>query len=206
MLKPIAMLSCWIALAAMFVPAYAVANTVDTTATLEANKRLAMRYYDAARSGQYDVIDQIFAEHYVRHNQSEPESKAPPQGELARRLHRHMPDMRSRIDVMLAEGDLVAVHWWVQGHPGEMSIKIMRLLTGRAGPVTHAGVNIFRIKNGRIIENWNVRDDLALWTQLGLFRMYGLAGFLAGVLLTVIASRLRRRRSASRAGTRSPII
>jgi hypothetical protein len=113
-----------------------------------------------------------------------------------------MPDLQGKYDVIVAEGDLVAVHWWLQGHPGELPIKIMRMLTGRTGPVIHTGVNIFRIRDGRIVENWNVRDDLALWSELGLFRMYGLAGFVAGFVVGVVAGRLRRRRTASLAALR----
>ncbi len=37
--------------------------------------------------------------------------------------------------------------------------------TGKA--VEFAGVNIFRIRDGKIVEIWNHRDDLGLMQQLG---------------------------------------
>jgi hypothetical protein len=49
-----------------------------------------------------------------------------------------MPDLKGKYELIVAEDDLVAVHWWLQGHPGEFPIKIMRMLTGRTGPVIHA--------------------------------------------------------------------
>jgi predicted SnoaL-like aldol condensation-catalyzing enzyme len=171
------------------------ASASDTAAAVEANKRLVMRFYDSALNGRYEEIDRIFAEHYVRHNQSEWTSVAPPQSPLARSLHNHMPDQKATFDVILAEGDLVAVHWRLQGNPGDLPIKILRTVVGPRGPVTGTGMNIFRIRDGRIVENWNDRDDLALWTQLGLFRWYGIGGFIAGALVAVLIGRLRRRRA-----------
>ena len=201
-MKTIALVCGWTAVMTALGSRPAASGTLDTPNALEANKRLVMRYYEAARSGQYDEIDRIFAPHYIRHNQSELVSPAPPQSELARRLHRHMPDLQGKYDVIVAEGDLVAVHWWLQGHPGEVPIKIMRMLTGRTGPILHAGVNIFRVRDGRIVENWNVRDDLALWSELGLFRLYGLTGFVAGFVMAAVVGRLTRRRTASLAAPR----
>jgi predicted SnoaL-like aldol condensation-catalyzing enzyme len=185
---------CWATLVALF--GFVVsASASDAAATLEANKRLVMRYYDAALNGRYEEIDQIFADNYVRHNQSEWVSKAPPQSEIARAIHRHMPDQRATFEVTLAEDDLVAVRWRLQGNPGDLPIKILRMAIGPRGPVTHTGMNIFRIRDGRIVENWNDRDDLALWTQLGLFRWYGVGGFIAGVLVAVLIGQLIRHRA-----------
>jgi predicted SnoaL-like aldol condensation-catalyzing enzyme len=182
---------CWATLLAFgFVVS---ARASDAAATLEANKRLVMRYYDAVLDGRYEEIDQIFADNYVRHNQSEWVSKPVPQSEIARALHRHMPDQRATFELTLAEDDLVAVRWRLQGNPGDLPIKILRMAIGPRGPVTQTGMNIFRIRDGRIVENWNDRDDLALWTQLGLFRWYGVGGFIAGVLVAVLGRLIRRR-------------
>ncbi len=187
---------CWATLAALL-DFTVSARASDTAATLEANKRLITRFYDAALNGRYEEIDRIFADHYMRHNQSEWTSLALPQSQIARSMHNHMPDQRATFDVIVAEGDLVAVHWRLQGNPGDLPIKIVRAVVGPRGPVTETGMNIFRIRDGRIVENWNDRDDLALWTQLGLFRWYGIGGFVAGVLVAVIIGRLRRRRAVS---------
>jgi predicted SnoaL-like aldol condensation-catalyzing enzyme len=187
---------CWATLVALL-DFTVSARASDTPAAVEANKRLITRFYDAALNGRYEEIDRIFADHYMRHNQSEWTSVALPQSQIARSMHNHMPDQRATFDVIVAEGDLVAVHWRLQGNPGDLPIKIVRAVVGPRGPVTETGMNIFRIRDGRIVENWNDRDDLALWTQLGLFRWYGIGGFIAGVLVAVIIGRLRRRRAVS---------
>ena len=133
---------CWTTLV-LLLDLTASASASDTAATLEANKRLVMRFYDAALNGRYEEIDQIFADQYVRHNQSEWTSVAPPQSQLARSLHNHMPDRHSIFEVIVAEGDLVAVHWRLQGNPGDLPIRILRTVVGPRGPVTQTGTNSF---------------------------------------------------------------
>jgi predicted ester cyclase len=67
------------------------------------------------------------------------------------------------LDLLVAEGDLVVGRWTTQGtHTGEWAGVPP---TGKRA--TFAGVNIFRIANGKVVELWNHRDDLGLMEQLG---------------------------------------
>jgi hypothetical protein len=76
-MKTIALVCGWTAVMTALGSSPAASGSLDTPSALEANKRLVMRYYEAARSGQYDEIDRIFAPHYIRHNQSELASRLP---------------------------------------------------------------------------------------------------------------------------------
>jgi steroid delta-isomerase-like uncharacterized protein len=59
--------------------------------------------------------------------------------------------------------DLVAARWTMSGtHAGAWGGVPP---TGRT--VRFAGVNFFRIADGKVAEIWNVRDDLGLREQLG---------------------------------------
>jgi uncharacterized membrane protein YciS (DUF1049 family) len=62
------------------------------------------------------------------------------------------------------------------------------------------GVNIFRIKNGKVVETWNHRDDLGAQQNLNIPQLRVMAGFVAGVVLcTFIWLMIRyRRRKAER--------
>ena len=67
------------------------------------------------------------------------------------------------VDLILAEGDLVAGRWTARGTN-----------TGRWGgteptgkKAEFSGVNIFRFANGMVVEILNHRDDLGLREQLG---------------------------------------
>jgi predicted ester cyclase len=74
------------------------------------------------------------------------------------------PDARTVIDDIIGEGDKVVVRSTTRAtHKGAlMGIQP----TGR--PVRYAGVDIFRLEDGRIVEHWFVRDHLTLMEQLGV--------------------------------------
>jgi len=72
------------------------------------------------------------------------------------------PDWASRIDHVIAEGDLVAEHFTATGtHSGAfMGIEP----TGRRAALH--GVNVFRLRDGLIAERWGVLDFPGLLAQL----------------------------------------
>jgi predicted ester cyclase len=74
------------------------------------------------------------------------------------------PDWHMTIDEMIGEGDRVMVRWTFQGtHQGEFSG-----LSPTHKQVTYAGINIFRIAEGKIAEVWDIFDRLWMWQQLGV--------------------------------------
>jgi steroid delta-isomerase-like uncharacterized protein len=88
-----------------------------------------------------------------------------PQGQqqIAAAFRAAFPDLRWHVDLMLAEGDLVAARWTASGtNTGPWA---GMAATGK--PATFSGVNIFRIRDGKVAEIWNHRDDLGLAQQLG---------------------------------------
>lgn len=73
-------------------------------------------------------------------------------------------DCTMTVDDMLAEGDRVMVRWTFYGtHQSEFAG-----LPATNRQVSYAGVNIFRIADGKIVEIWDLLDRLALWQQLGV--------------------------------------
>ncbi len=73
------------------------------------------------------------------------------------------PDGQMTIDLLMAEADMVVARWTIQRtHQGAW---ITIPPTGKR--VSFAGVNIFRIADGKVVEIWNHRDDLGLMQQLG---------------------------------------
>jgi predicted ester cyclase len=102
---------------------------------------------------------------YVRHDLRP--THAPPgaagQAQIAEAFRGAFPDLQWRVDLLLAEGDLVAARWTASrthmGRWGEIAP------TGRRAEFS--GVNIFRFgPNGKVVEIWNHRDDLGLREQL----------------------------------------
>ena len=73
-------------------------------------------------------------------------------------------DLHFTVEDLVAEGDKVALHWSCSGtHTGEwMGIPP----TGKR--VTWSGIGIHRVVGGKIVESWDMVDNLGLMQQLGI--------------------------------------
>lgn len=172
----------------------------QVTSQTERNKAQVMRLYEEAwNNDNYAVADEIFAPDYIRHDASDPvqgPGEAILQSERTREVKSLIPDLRLEPEVIMADGDMVAVRWTSRGNPDGVP-GFMRLLVGKTGPIVATGVNMYRFREGRVAELWNNRDDLTIQREMGVFRWYASGGFLAGVLMTLLGGwALRRRRSA----------
>ena len=115
--------------------------------------------------GNTAVAFEIFADDYVRHDLRPTAGLPGPSGQkrIAEDFRAAFPDLRMTLDLILAEGDLVAARWTTTGtHTGPWGDVEP---TGRRA--TFSGVNIFRFREGKVVELWNHRDDLGLAQQLG---------------------------------------
>jgi steroid delta-isomerase-like uncharacterized protein len=110
--------------------------------------------------------EQVFADDYIRHDLRPTQAASGPAGQarIAEHFRRAFPDVQWRIDLILADGDLVAARWTASGtHTGRWGDVAP---TGRR--TEFSGVNIFRFNSdGKVAEIWNHRDDLGLMEQLG---------------------------------------
>ncbi len=84
-------------------------------------------------------------------------------------LREMLPDLRIRVEDMVAEGDKVVVRYTANatdtlGYMGQPP-------TGKA--IETPAIQIFRFADGMIVESWAVRDDLRTLRQLGHFSMPG---------------------------------
>ena len=109
-------------------------------------------------------FEKFFATNWVNHDPSLP----PMQGlEGARKLFGlwsgALSNRKVTLESTLAQGDEVAVHFWIAGtHTGElMGIKP----TGKMVNVSATG--IFKLANGKLTDNWVNFDALGLLQQIG---------------------------------------
>ena len=136
---------------------------------IENNKRLVRQFYDELwNRGQLAAAEMLVAEGTVRHDPAGPVASGPA-GFAANvlRMRRAIPDLLLTLDLLLAEGDLVAARWTITGrHDGPLESPL-----GMVAPthrqISFSGVNIFRIAGGKVAEIWNHRDDLAFFRQIG---------------------------------------
>jgi steroid delta-isomerase-like uncharacterized protein len=133
---------------------------------VEANKALVRRFYDEVWGrGNLDVCDEVFAADYARHDLRAGEAEPGPEGQkrIAQLFRSAFPDLTWHIDVLVGEGDYVVGRWTARGtHLGAWAG-----LEPTGSAMELAGVNVFRLENGKVVEIWNHRDDLGLREQLG---------------------------------------
>jgi steroid delta-isomerase-like uncharacterized protein len=132
----------------------------------EENKHLIHRFYDEVwNRGNVAVTQEIFADDYVRHDLRPTQAGPGAAGmaKIAADFRRAFPDLTFHVDIVLAEDDLVAARWTAEGtHNGPWgNIEP----TGKRA--RFSGVNIFRIREGKVAEIWNHRDVLGLMQQVG---------------------------------------
>jgi steroid delta-isomerase-like uncharacterized protein len=133
----------------------------------DANKQLVVRFYEEVWArGNVGFAAEVFADDYIRHDfrPNQPAPGAVGQAKIAEQFRSAFPDLHWQIDLVLAEGDLVAARWTASGtHTGSWAGVEP---TGKEA--SFSGVNIFRFgKDGKVAEIWNHRDDLGLMEQLG---------------------------------------
>jgi predicted ester cyclase len=140
-------------------------DTTEDTMSVETYKNLVRRFYDEALNGRrVQVIDELALADYAEHD------PLPGQRDglvgLKDRASMLIEGLASTFTVhdVIAEGDRVVVRWTNAGiHSGEF---LGIPPTGRSFDI--AGIDIYRIENGRMAEHWHVVDQLTMLQQLGL--------------------------------------
>ncbi len=131
----------------------------------QTNKELVTRAEDAWNEGNLEEALGYFADDYTERT---PMPGLPPGKEglklLLGSFRTAFPDGHVTIDLMIAEDDLVCYHSTARGtHEGEF---LGMAPTGRRVEV--GALHVHRVRDGKIVEHWAVRDDLALMKQLGV--------------------------------------
>jgi C-1 hydroxylase len=84
-------------------------------------------------------------------------------------IFKTFPDFHETMEDIIAEGDKVWVRNTITGtHKGKY-----RGLAPTGKKFTEASVDIFRIVDGKLVEGWNVTDELDFLKQLGVIEYKG---------------------------------
>jgi steroid delta-isomerase-like uncharacterized protein len=130
------------------------------------NKALVLRFYEEAwAKGELDVIDEVFADDYVRHDLRSTRALPGPEGmkRITADFRSAFPDLRFDVEIVIAEDELAAARWTASG----TNLGALGAVKPTGRSATFSGVNIFRFENGKVVEIWNHRDDLGLMEQVG---------------------------------------
>ena len=134
--------------------------------TTEENKKLVLDHYESFvhRQDAEAVTKQLAAD--FRDHEMPPGTPSGPVAALQYRamLHKAFPDLRVKIEDIVAEGDRVAVRaTWTGTHGGLLPIMPIPV-SNRA--FTFTGMVFWRITAGKIVERWATIDRLGLQQQL----------------------------------------
>jgi len=183
-----------ILLACLLAAPLAAQNQTPPPVSGNDNKLLMRKFYEEVWFGKnFSFANQVFAPTYKAHDPREKrgpvDEKPEAQSQIAAYWH-EIADVGGRIEAQMAEGDRVMTQWiWRV----RMKSAWRRMLTG-VDTFEVPVIQVARFQNGKIVELWNLRDDLAIDEHLGAFRLYYLEGFLLGVVAFAIGSRIWRRR------------
>ena len=142
--------------------------TDDEDMSIQENKAIVHSLIDRLfTDGDLSAVDTYLAADFVMHD--------PPLGVSADRegmrmaggiIRKAFPDWRSDLHMLVGEGDIVAERFTASGtHQGELMG-----VAPTGSTVSLKGINIFRVRDGRVVEWWSRLDELGLFRQLGLAR------------------------------------
>jgi steroid delta-isomerase-like uncharacterized protein len=138
------------------------------TAQLDENKDIARQMVDAVNNRDYEIMDELFAPNFVRHCQATPDLYIKSLEEMKEFLKGDLnvfPDSHIDIEMLIAEGDLVAgLFTFAATQEGAMG---PFPATGKKVDLKYLG--ILRFEDGKIAEMWVEWDNMAFLTQLGHF-------------------------------------
>jgi predicted SnoaL-like aldol condensation-catalyzing enzyme len=113
---------------------------------LEANKAMVREFYDLAfnKRRPEEAVAKYVGPYYRQHNPTAGDGPAPFIA-FVNGFAGAFPSMRFEFKRLIAEGDLVMMHSHLTRFPGDRGISVM---------------DIFRLENGKIVEHWDVLQDV----------------------------------------------
>jgi steroid delta-isomerase-like uncharacterized protein len=143
-------------------------STSISTKTMMKNKMTTQQFYDQMVNKQdLKMIDSLVHPDYVEH-QTDPHYPANRKG-LKKEFQDYFeafPDLQTKVNFMVAEGDMVVVHYTSTGtHMGAIYGK-----DASNKKIEIRGVDVIRYKDGKGIEHWGYLEEGKLLTQLGMIK------------------------------------
>ena len=113
---------------------------------LEANKRIVRAWHELAINQRRpeEAVAKYIGPHYRQHNPGSPDGPEP-FVKIVKMIAKDYPDFRYELKRIVAEGDSVVLHSHLILKPGDRGTAV---------------VDIFRLENGKIVEHWDVVQEV----------------------------------------------
>jgi steroid delta-isomerase-like uncharacterized protein len=137
----------------------------------EENKAIVRRFLDEAwNMGELSVLDEICAPSYVYHDPANPQvTNLEAYKQYIAAVRAAAPDLQFTAEDVLAEGDKVAVRWTFRG----TAENEFQGIPPTGEQLAFTGMNIYRLSQGKIAENWSNWDTLGWLQQVGVIPPLG---------------------------------
>jgi steroid delta-isomerase-like uncharacterized protein len=122
--------------------------------------RVSRLYLECFNEGRLAAADQVIAPDFRMHTGDQG-----PEGfkHTVAQMRTAFPDLRFALDDVLADRDRVIVRWTMTGTQRGPYMGV----PGTDRHVTLTAIAIYRMENGRAVQQWSVVDRLGLMQQLG---------------------------------------
>jgi len=134
----------------------------------EDNLAVLMKFAEAANTGNLDLFKEVVSPACIERDPA-PGQVPGPEGyhELFSRCLTAFPDFNAAPDTIIADDDAIAVAYTMTGT--QTGLLMGMPPTGRKFKIR--GVEIFKFKDGKIVERWGSSDELGMLQQLGLVKL-----------------------------------
>ena len=140
MFKPFIAFVAFTALSLSSIAAFAA-----DAAQMEANKKSVLAFYEEGiNKKDFEAAAKYFGPQYIQHSPTETDG-IDGFRTFVNFLREKLPNLKSEIKRVIADGDLVILHVHSVREPGSRGAAI---------------VDIFRLESGKIVEHWGVRQDI----------------------------------------------
>jgi predicted ester cyclase len=126
--------------------------------------------------GNVAAVDQLFAPNIVAHLDYPSNLPVPAEYQLSleelkqvvSQFRTTFPDLHYTVELQVAEGDMVVTRVTARGtHTGEYRGLTYKGIPPTGKQVTWTETQIFRIADGKLVEQWSNEDDLGRLQQVG---------------------------------------
>jgi predicted ester cyclase len=142
-------------------------SMADDSAQTRSVELASLRYAQFWNTGEESYARQALSGDFV--DRTLPAGRAPGlQGALqaSKNFRAAVPDLTSEVDDMTVVGDRAMLHLHFKGHfTGKF-----KDIQGSGQPIDFQAFDLYRVKDGQIVENWHLEDNLTLLKQLGAIK------------------------------------
>jgi steroid delta-isomerase-like uncharacterized protein len=142
---------------------------VEEGITEEEVKALVEKSLGIWNEGNLAVVDELYDPGIVRHDSGQPEDIVGLDGfkNYVTRLRTMYPDFKVTFNKQLVSGDMVVLLWTVTGtNTGPMQTP-MGELPPTNNKMSVPGIDVVRLVDGKIVEDWAFYNQLDAYMQLG---------------------------------------